>query len=80
MQAFAERLSLFALEFNQPMRDVILVEEVVELMTFARAAGGGENAQTGKFTITSQTTAAHDERIDDGRAHAGYFRESASQF
>ena len=35
MQAFTQGLSLFALKLDEAMRDVILVEEIVELMSFA---------------------------------------------
>ena len=40
MKTFAQRLPLFALKFDQPMRDAILVEEIIELMSIARIAAG----------------------------------------
>ena len=52
MQTFAQGLSLFALKFDEPMRDMIFVEEIIELMSFACAAGR-EHAQPGKFPIAA---------------------------
>ena len=38
MQPFTQFLSLFALKFDQPMRDTIFVEKIIELTSFACAA------------------------------------------
>ena len=59
MQTFTERLALFALEFNQTMRYVILVEKIVELMSVPRAACC-EYAQACKLAIAPQTSSARE--------------------
>ena len=79
METFAQGLSLFALKFNEPMRDMIFVEKIIELMAFACAAGR-KNAQPGKFRIASQSAATHNECIDNGRADTGQFGERAPKF
>ena len=78
MQTFAQRLSLFALKFNEPMRDTIFVEKIIELMSFASAACR-ENTQPGKLPIAPEPSAAHDQRIHDGRADTGQFGKRAPE-
>ena len=79
MQTFAQCLSLFALEFDEPMRNTILIEKIIKLASFARA-GCCENAQPGKFPIASQSFSTHDQRLYDCLAHTGQFGERASKF
>ena len=79
MQPFAERLSLFAFKFDEPMGDVIFIQEIIELMSFACAACR-ENAQPSKFPIASDPSPTHDECVDDRGAYAGQFGERAPQF
>jgi hypothetical protein len=79
VQTFAECLSLFALEFDEPMGDAILVEKIIKLMSFARS-GCREDAQPGKFPIASQSFATHDQCLYDRLAHAWQFGERAPEF
>ena len=79
MKTFAQRLSLFALKFHQPMRDAILVEEIIELMSIARIAAG-QNTHSREFAIATKPPPSHDQGIDDCLAHGGNFRERAPQF
>src|SRR5437867_6488374 len=79
MQTFAQCLSLFALKFDEPMRDTIFVEEIIELTAFACAACS-ENAQPGKLPIASQSLATHDQCLYDDLAHTGQFGERAPEF
>ena len=79
MQPFAERLSLLAFKFDEPMRDVIFIQEIIELTSFAIAARR-ENAQPGKFAIAPEPPATHDEGVYDGGAHARQFGERVPQF
>ena len=70
---------MLALKFDEPVRDVIFIEEIIELMSFACVACR-ENAKPGKFPIASEATATHDECVHDGRAHTRYFGERAPEF
>jgi hypothetical protein len=38
VKAIAQGLTLFALEFDQTMRDVVLIQKIVELVSVTRAA------------------------------------------
>src|SRR6266478_2341020 len=79
MKAVAHGLALLALEFNQTMRDVVLVQKIVELMSVTRAAHS-QHTQSGKLAIPADSAAPHNERIDDGLAHGRNFRQRASKF
>ena len=79
MKTFAQRLPLFALKFYQPMRDAILVEKIIELMSIARVAAG-QNTHARKFAIATKPASSHDQRIDDRLAHGGNFRQRAPKF
>ena len=56
MKTFAQRLSLFAFKFDQPMRDAIFVEEIIELMSIARIRGC-QNTHARKFAIATRAGA-----------------------
>src|SRR4030088_1891684 len=58
------------------MRNMIFVEEIIELVSFAVTARR-EHAQAGKLRIAQKPAATHDERIDNGRADTGQFGERA---
>ena len=79
MKTFAQCLALFALKFYQPMRDAILVEKIIELMSIARVATG-QNPHARKFTIATKPAPSHDQRIDDRLAYGGNFRQRAAKF
>ena len=56
MKTFAERLSLFAFKFDQPMRDAIFIEEIIELMSFAHRRLA-RTRMPGKFAIAARAVA-----------------------
>ena len=72
VKTFAQRLSLFAFKFDQPMRDAILIEEIIELMSIARIAAG-QNTHSREFAIAAEPSPSHDQGIDDCLAHAREF-------
>ena len=57
MQTFAQGLSLFALKVDEPMRDMIFVEEIVNQVPIARAIRR-DDAQAGELAVAQQTLAA----------------------
>src|SRR5262249_38688139 len=61
------------------MRDVILVQKIVELMSVTRAARS-QHAQSRKLAIPTDSAAAHNERIDDRLANGRNFCECAPKF
>src|SRR5207244_9853237 len=61
------------------MRDAILVEKIIELMSIARIATG-QDTHPREFAIAAKSTPSHDQRIDDRLAHAGNFRQRAAKF
>ena len=79
MKTFAQRLPLFAFKFDQPMRDAVLVEKIIELMSIARVAAS-QNTHSGKFPIASYSPPSHDQRIDDCLADGGNFRQRSPEF
>src|SRR5438128_12206950 len=79
MKTFTQRLPLFALEFQQPMRDAILIEEVMELMSVARIAAR-QNTHSREFAIAAKPSPSHDQRIDDCLAYRWNFRQRAPEF
>ena len=60
------------------MRDVILVEEIVEAVPLT-TAGVRDDAQTRKLPVPPQTLPPHDERAHNRLAHARQFGECPSQ-
>ena len=52
---------------------MVLIEKIVELMSFARITIG-QDAQAGKFAIALQTFASHDQRAHDRFTYARNFR------
>ena len=79
MQAAHERGALLALHVDQPMRDVVFVEKVIELPAFARL-DLGQNPQTGELLVALQPHPAHDERVHDRLSDLRHFGQRASQF
>src|SRR6266700_7434055 len=79
METLTQRLPLFALKFYQPVRNAILVEEIIELMSIARVAAG-QNTHARKFAIAAKPAPSHDQRIDDCLAHGGNLRQRAPKF
>src|SRR5438128_12640841 len=61
------------------MRDAILIEKIIELMSIARIATG-QDTHPREFAIAAKSTPSHDQRIDDRLAHAGNFRQRAAKF
>src|SRR5947209_2338872 len=72
MKTLAQLLSLFAIELDESMRDVIFIKKIVDLMPGAIIARS-QNAKAGKFAVAVQATPAHDQRRDDRGAHGRYF-------
>src|SRR5437764_15311453 len=58
------------------MRDAILVEKIIELMSIARVTAG-QNTHARKFAIATKPASSHDQRIDDRLAYGGNFRQRA---
>src|SRR5258705_8484955 len=61
------------------MRNAILVEKIIELMSIARVAAG-QNTHARKFAIATKPPSSHDQRIDDRLAYGGNFRHRAPKF
>src|SRR5215471_14907999 len=78
MKAIGQFLSVLAVDIDKSMRDVILVEEIVDVMSFAIVAAR-QHAKAGKYAVAIQPPAAHDQRIDDCLAHGGNFRQGAPE-
>src|SRR6266550_3564827 len=76
MKTFAQCFALFTLKFYQPMRDAILVEKIIELMSIARVAAG-QNTHASKFAIATKPASSHDQCIDDRLAYGGNFCQRA---
>src|SRR2546430_4433866 len=60
------------------MRDAILVEKIIELMSIARVAAC-QNTHARKFAIATKPAPSHDQRIDDRLAHGGNLPQPAPQ-
>src|SRR5438034_7942733 len=61
------------------MRDAILVEKIIELMSIARIAAG-QNTHARELAIAAKPPPSHDQRIDDRLAHGRNFRQRAPKF
>jgi hypothetical protein len=61
------------------MRDAILIEEIIELMSISRVATG-QNTHSGEFAIAAQPSSPHDQGIDDCLAHRRNFRQGTPEF
>src|SRR5205814_7154948 len=64
MEALAQGLTIWALRLNQPVRNMILVEEIVDLISVPRAVQG-DNAQAGKLAVAPESLPSHDESAHD---------------
>src|SRR5439155_19744529 len=73
MHPLRERLPLLARCVDDPVWRMVLIEKIVELMSFARITIGKE-AQAGKFAIPLETFASHDQRAHDRFANVRNFR------
>src|SRR4029453_15530447 len=77
----AESPAVVAFKTNQPVRDVIFVEKIVELAAFARTVLPGDSqaanffSRPPKFLLPPQPAPPHDERAYDPFAHARQLRE-----
>ncbi len=78
VQPLAQRPPIFSFKSNQPVRNVILVEEIVELAAFARAVLR-DDAQPRKLLVPLQSAPPHDESAHDHFAHTRQFCERLSQ-
>src|SRR5436309_2299846 len=72
MEALAQSLAILALRVNQPMRNMIFVEEIVDLISITRTILS-DDAQAGKLAVAPQSLPAHDERAHDRLAHPRQF-------
>src|SRR5205823_7236032 len=79
MKTFAQRLALFAFKFDQPMRDAILVEKIIELMSIA-CIPVCQNTHACEFAIAAKPTSSHDQCLDDCLAYGRNFRECSPKF
>src|SRR6266404_8034745 len=61
------------------MRDAILVEKIVELMTLARLTQR-DDAQSGEFAVAPEPPSPHDESVYNGLAHPRELSERAADF
>ena len=61
------------------MRNAILIEKIIKLMSIARVAAG-QNTHARKFAIATKPPSSHDQCIDDGLAYGGNFRQRAPKF
>src|SRR5207244_12329401 len=61
------------------MRDAILVEKIIELMSIARIATG-QDTHPREFAIAAKSTPSHHQRIDDRLANARNFRQRPAKF
>jgi nitrate/nitrite-specific signal transduction histidine kinase len=78
VETAGERLARFTFKFDQPMRDVILVEKIVELMSLARATQR-DDAQPGKLAVAPEPPPAHDQSAHDRLAQTGQLSERTPQ-
>src|SRR5437762_6617520 len=58
------------------MRDAILVEEIIKLMSIARIAVS-QNTHAREYAIAAKPSPSHDQGIDDCLADGGNFRQRA---
>ena len=79
MEPVGQRLTLFALEFDQTMWDVVLIQKIVELMGIPRAARS-EHTQSCKLAIATQPPSSHDQRVHDWFADPWQFGQCPSEF
>src|SRR5262245_14507517 len=77
--SFTEGLALFALEFDQTVRDVVLVQKIVELMSVTPAARS-EHTQTGKLVIATEPTSSHDQRVHNRFTDPWQLGQDAPEF
>jgi hypothetical protein len=69
-QAFAKPAPVLAFKLNEPMRDMIFVEEIVDQVPIARAIRR-DDAQADELAVAQQALAPHDECVHDGPADPG---------
>src|SRR3954470_18976525 len=69
--------ALFALGVDDPMWNVVFVQEVVDEMSVAIILNG-QHAKSGELTIAKQPASSHDQCIDDRIAHARYLGQCAT--
>src|SRR5207253_874186 len=61
------------------MRDVVLVEKIVELMSLSRAPRG-EHTQSCKLAIATQSPSSHDQRVHDWFANPWHLGKRVPEF
>src|SRR5262245_45128591 len=61
------------------MRDVVLIQKIVELMSVTRTALS-KHTQSGKFAIATQAPSSHDQRVHDRFADPWHLRQHAPEF
>ena len=72
-QSVAKPAPVLAFKLNEPMRDMILVEEIVDQVPVARAIRR-DDAQADELAVAQQALTPHDERVHDGLADARQLR------
>jgi hypothetical protein len=79
VKSVGQRLTLFALERDQSMRDVVLIQKIVEL-TSVTCAARSQYTQSSKFAVPRDSTPPHDQGVHDWFADPWYLSQHAPQF
>jgi hypothetical protein len=70
VQPLAKRLALLGFKFDQPMRNAILVEKIVELMALTRIPQR-DNAQPGELAVSHEPPPPHDQSLHNRATQTG---------
>jgi hypothetical protein len=79
VETFAECLSLFAFKYDQAMRNTILVEEIVQLMSKSLIPLRYDT-HSSEFAVPNDLPASHNHCIDDRFANIGNLGQGAPEF
>ena len=70
MEAFTQRLSLFTFKYDQAMRNAILVEKIIQLMS-KQLITLRQYPHSSEFGVPADPPPSHDQGIDDRFADSG---------
>src|SRR5437867_4899362 len=79
MEPTAKLLALRTLKFDEAMRDMILVEKIMELMSLPRTTQR-DDAQPSELAVAPKSPPAHDNCADNRLAQTRQFGERAPDF
>jgi hypothetical protein len=79
VETFAECLSLFTFKYDQAMRNTILVEEIVQLMS-KPLIPPGQDTHSSEFAVPADPPASHNQCINDRFADIWNLGQSAPDF